>query len=152
MRKQQHGEAPAPPLLPCLCCMQCVCVCLCVCGGCPRREYDRAAIRYHKQDARLNFADGTVRSGRGRRRGVVCLIGLVWIAQVSDDDEHNELCEVCDHGGNLLCCDACNLVFHLQCLKPSLHKIPPGEWLCPACVVRLPPAPYGAAPACLGCA
>ena len=29
-------------------------------------------------------------------------------------DEHNEFCDVCNSGGDLLCCDTCSLVFHLS--------------------------------------
>jgi hypothetical protein len=53
----------------------------------------------------------------------------------SSEDEHNDRCEVCNIGGNMLCCDYCTLVFHMSCLKPPLHRVPPGEWLCPACAV-----------------
>ena len=33
----------------------------------------------------------------------------------------------------LILCDECNKAFHLYCLRPVLHRIPAGEWLCPAC-------------------
>ena len=33
----------------------------------------------------------------------------------------------------LILCDECNKAFHLFCLRPVLHTIPEGEWLCPAC-------------------
>jgi sorbitol-specific phosphotransferase system component IIC len=29
-------------------------------------------------------------------------------------------CVICDLGGNLLCCDSCPRVYHLQCLDPPL--------------------------------
>lgn len=29
-------------------------------------------------------------------------------------------CEVCDLGGNLLCCDNCPRTYHLECLDPPL--------------------------------
>lgn len=50
-------------------------------------------------------------------------------------DAHNELCEVCDLGGDLLCCDTCTLVFHKRCLRPVVPHIPKGKWSCPHCVV-----------------
>ncbi len=37
-------------------------------------------------------------------------------------------------GGNLLCCDFCPLVFHVECLDPPLTEIPTEEWKCPQCV------------------
>ena len=50
-------------------------------------------------------------------------------------DEHNEVCEVCDVGGDLLCCDTCSLVFHLKCIRPKLLNIPKGKWSCAHCIV-----------------
>ena len=50
-------------------------------------------------------------------------------------DEHNEVCEVCEKGGELLCCDTCNLVFHLECVRPKRSVIPKGRWSCAHCIV-----------------
>lgn len=50
-------------------------------------------------------------------------------------DDHNEVCEVCEKGGELLCCDTCSLVFHLQCIRPKLSTVPKGRWSCPHCIV-----------------
>ena len=48
--------------------------------------------------------------------------------------QHNDLCETCGKGGELLCCSTCNLVFHLGCTRPKLDQIPPDDWSCPFCV------------------
>jgi len=48
-------------------------------------------------------------------------------------DQHNDLCEVCNQPGELLCCATCNLVFHVQCARPKLHKEPPDDWKCAYC-------------------
>ena len=32
-------------------------------------------------------------------------------------DQHNDLCEVCSQPGFLLCCEKCNLVFHMHCVE-----------------------------------
>ncbi|ONM57429.1 Protein CHROMATIN REMODELING 4 [Zea mays] len=42
-------------------------------------------------------------------------------------------CVECDLGGNLLCCDSCPRVYHLECLNPPLKRAPPGKWQCPRC-------------------
>jgi len=55
---------------------------------------------------------------------------------VTDDEfleEHNDICEVCGVGGELLCCTTCNLVFHLSCVSPSLKSMPPDTWSCAHC-------------------
>ena len=49
-------------------------------------------------------------------------------------EEHNEVCEVCEKGGDLLCCDSCTLVFHVQCIRPKLSAVPKGRWSCAHCV------------------
>lgn len=51
------------------------------------------------------------------------------------NDEHNEVCEVCDRGGDLMCCETCTLVFHLACLRPKVSTMPKGSWSCPHCII-----------------
>lgn len=46
-------------------------------------------------------------------------------------DESNDACEVCDDGGNLLCCETCPRVYHLRCV--GLRRQPKGEWHCVVC-------------------
>jgi len=48
-------------------------------------------------------------------------------------DSNNGNCDVCEMGGELLCCDFCSLTFHLRCLEPPLDKPPTGDWKCPVC-------------------
>ncbi|EDO35777.1 predicted protein, partial [Nematostella vectensis] len=51
-------------------------------------------------------------------------------------------CKVCRRKSRsdetLLLCDECNMGYHLFCLRPSLDRIPLGEWKCPACKVKSP--------------
>ena len=57
----------------------------------------------------------------------------------SDDQssEHDEVCNVCDSGGDLLCCDTCTSVFHLHCLYPKLTAVPRGRWSCHLCIMQV---------------
>lgn len=48
-------------------------------------------------------------------------------SEESMDDGHNFECEVCDLGGELLCCDTCTGVFHLKCHRPPLKGVPKGK-------------------------
>ena len=52
-------------------------------------------------------------------------------------DFHNDVCDVCDQGGKLLCCDTCNLSFHLECLRPPLAALPEGDWSCGQCLLEM---------------
>ncbi|GAB2241167.1 hypothetical protein Droror1_Dr00017942 [Drosera rotundifolia] len=52
------------------------------------------------------------------------------------DDGYYYECDVCDLGGNLLCCDYCPRTYHLNCLDPPLKHIPNGKWKCHKCCVK----------------
>ena len=53
------------------------------------------------------------------------------------EQQHNDMCEVCNQGGELLCCDTCSLVFHPNCCRPQLATIPKEDeaWSCAYCAV-----------------
>ncbi|XP_064423190.1 PHD finger protein 21Aa isoform X1 [Latimeria chalumnae] len=50
-----------------------------------------------------------------------------------DGDIHEDFCSVCRKSGQLLMCDTCSRVYHLDCLDPPLKTIPKGMWICPKC-------------------
>ncbi|XP_018598911.2 PHD finger protein 21A isoform X2 [Scleropages formosus] len=50
-----------------------------------------------------------------------------------DGDIHEDFCTVCRRSGQLLMCDTCSRVYHLDCLEPPLKTIPKGMWICPKC-------------------
>uniref|UniRef100_A0A8D8WT53 Chromodomain-helicase-DNA-binding protein Mi-2 homolog n=1 Tax=Cacopsylla melanoneura TaxID=428564 RepID=A0A8D8WT53_9HEMI len=61
-----------------------------------------------------------------------------------DDDEdlqteHQDYCEVCQQGGEIILCDTCPRAYHLCCLDPELDETPEGKWSCPRCVADGPP-------------
>ena len=44
-------------------------------------------------------------------------------------NQHNDYCEVCNQPGKkVLCCATCNLVFHVNCVRPKLQEEPPNDW------------------------
>lgn len=49
------------------------------------------------------------------------------------EHEHQDYCEVCQQGGEIILCDTCPKAFHLVCLEPELDEAPEGKWSCPAC-------------------
>ena len=53
---------------------------------------------------------------------------------LQSQDLHNNSCEECGGGGELLECDHCVNVYHLVCVQPPLAGVPEGEWSCPSCV------------------
>jgi hypothetical protein len=46
-------------------------------------------------------------------------------------DQHNDLCEVCSQPGFLLCCEKCNLVFHMPCVG---LQVEPEDFFCTYCL------------------
>ncbi|XP_055754956.1 PHD finger protein 21A-like isoform X4 [Salvelinus fontinalis] len=52
---------------------------------------------------------------------------------LSQGDIHEDFCTVCRRSGQLLMCDTCARVYHLDCLAPPLKTIPRGMWICPKC-------------------
>lgn len=45
-------------------------------------------------------------------------------------DDH---CRVCHRLGDLLCCETCPAVFHLDCVDPPLINVPTEDWQCNLC-------------------
>lgn len=50
------------------------------------------------------------------------------------ETDHQDYCEVCQQGGEIILCDTCPRAYHLVCLEPELDKAPEGKWSCPHCV------------------
>ena len=48
--------------------------------------------------------------------------------------DHQDYCEVCQQGGEIILCDTCPRAYHLVCLDPELEAAPEGKWSCPHCV------------------
>ncbi|KAJ6220885.1 hypothetical protein RDWZM_006697 [Blomia tropicalis] len=47
--------------------------------------------------------------------------------------KHEDNCRICYKPGDVICCDTCSAVFHLNCLDPPLKVVPNEEWNCPIC-------------------
>lgn len=77
-----------------------------------------------KKEAYTKYPNGTEVADKYLKRGL-----KKW------NGDYNEVCEICDEGGDILLCDFCNLVFHPECFIPPIRKIPEGNWACPECSV-----------------
>ncbi|KAL0460742.1 UNVERIFIED_CONTAM: Increased DNA methylation 1, partial [Sesamum latifolium] len=61
-----------------------------------------------------------------RRKPILYLnLGLLGL------QEHDDLCSICEDGGDLLCCANCPRGFHTECV--GLPAIPQGIWYCKYC-------------------
>ncbi|XP_071955898.1 E3 ubiquitin-protein ligase TRIM33-like [Antedon mediterranea] len=58
----------------------------------------------------------------------------VGLSSSQDSNDPNEdWCAVCKNGGDLLCCDSCPRVFHLNCHIPTLPDTPSDAFECTLC-------------------
>ncbi|WAR14920.1 CHD3-like protein [Mya arenaria] len=57
------------------------------------------------------------------------------------ETEHQDYCEVCQQGGEIILCDTCPRAYHLVCLEPELEEAPEGKWSCPHCETEGPAIP-----------
>jgi chromodomain-helicase-DNA-binding protein 4 len=55
------------------------------------------------------------------------------VEQAGYETDHQDYCEVCQQGGEIILCDTCPKAYHLVCLDPELEQAPEGDWSCPEC-------------------
>jgi len=52
-----------------------------------------------------------------------------------DNESHMDKCYICNDGGDLICCDTCEISYHEDCLKINADDLPE-MWHCPSCVTK----------------
>uniref|UniRef100_A0A0K0CZG6 PHD-type domain-containing protein n=1 Tax=Angiostrongylus cantonensis TaxID=6313 RepID=A0A0K0CZG6_ANGCA len=50
-----------------------------------------------------------------------------------EEIEHQDYCEVCRQGGEIILCDTCPRAYHTVCVDPEMEQPPEGDWSCPYC-------------------
>uniref|UniRef100_A0A8C2TRD2 PHD finger protein 21A n=1 Tax=Coturnix japonica TaxID=93934 RepID=A0A8C2TRD2_COTJA len=80
--------------------------------------YSGAVFEPERKKSAVTYLNSTMHPGT-RKRG--------------EGDIHEDFCSVCRKSGQLLMCDTCSRVYHLDCLDPPLKTIPKGMWICPKC-------------------
>ncbi|XP_038943546.1 chromodomain-helicase-DNA-binding protein 3 isoform X6 [Rattus norvegicus] len=79
------------------------------------------------------------RPGRKKKKGeeVTMFLGCPTVTGEEEVDgyetDHQDYCEVCQQGGEIILCDTCPRAYHLVCLDPELDRAPEGKWSCPHC-------------------
>uniref|UniRef100_A0A8C9ZVP0 Chromodomain helicase DNA binding protein 4a n=1 Tax=Sander lucioperca TaxID=283035 RepID=A0A8C9ZVP0_SANLU len=65
----------------------------------------------------------------------LCLLLLANTSEEGDgyETDHQDYCEVCQQGGEIILCDTCPRAYHMVCLDPDMEKAPEGTWSCPHC-------------------
>ncbi|BHF73229.1 choline dehydrogenase 5 [Sparganum proliferum] len=80
-------------------------------------------------------AAGGAGSKQAARGGVTRfpLMGGNKTAEDGYETDHQDYCDVCQQGGEIMLCDTCPRAYHLVCLDPELEEAPEGSWSCPHC-------------------
>ncbi|XDA81706.1 hypothetical protein R6Z07F_011637 [Ovis aries] len=92
-----------------------------------REESDFDSASIHSSSMRSECSAALGKKSKRRRKK----------KRIDDGDgyetDHQDYCEVCQQGGEIILCDTCPRAYHLVCLDPELEKAPEGKWSCPHC-------------------
>ncbi|KAG8505555.1 Chromodomain-helicase-DNA-binding protein 5 [Galemys pyrenaicus] len=92
-----------------------------------REESDFDSASIHSASVRSECSAAPGKKSKRRRKK----------KRIDDGDgyetDHQDYCEVCQQGGEIILCDTCPRAYHLVCLDPELEKAPEGKWSCPHC-------------------
>ncbi|XP_073698647.1 uncharacterized protein [Garra rufa] len=58
------------------------------------------------------------------------------ICEELDQYQNDDVCFICDSGGDLVCCDDCPQAFHSHCHLPAADGDLSGKWSCTFCVMK----------------
>ncbi|KAM6464442.1 PHD finger protein 21A isoform 3-T5 [Liasis olivaceus] len=86
--------------------------------------YSGAVFEPERKKSAVTYLNSTMHPGTRKRANE---------EQCPKGDIHEDFCSVCRKSGQLLMCDTCSRVYHLDCLDPPLKTIPKGMWICPKC-------------------
>uniref|UniRef100_A0A3P8S9H2 Chromodomain helicase DNA binding protein 4b n=1 Tax=Amphiprion percula TaxID=161767 RepID=A0A3P8S9H2_AMPPE len=85
-------------------------------------------------DGSFSVSDGSNRSSRPKKKPKSAKKKK---KETEDGDgyetDHQDYCEVCQQGGEIILCDTCPRAYHMVCLDPDMEKAPEGKWSCPHC-------------------
>uniref|UniRef100_A0A8C2WX18 Chromodomain helicase DNA binding protein 4 n=1 Tax=Cyclopterus lumpus TaxID=8103 RepID=A0A8C2WX18_CYCLU len=91
-------------------------------------DEDEPEVESDIEDGSFSVSDGSNRSNRPKKKPKM---------ETEDGDgyetDHQDYCEVCQQGGEIILCDTCPRAYHMVCLDPDMEKAPEGKWSCPHC-------------------
>uniref|UniRef100_A0A669BBN5 Chromodomain helicase DNA binding protein 4 n=1 Tax=Oreochromis niloticus TaxID=8128 RepID=A0A669BBN5_ORENI len=87
-------------------------------------------------DGSFSVSDGSSRSSRPKKKPKSAKKKKKVETEDGDgyETDHQDYCEVCQQGGEIILCDTCPRAYHMVCLDPDMEKAPEGKWSCPHCV------------------
>ncbi|XP_074930248.1 LOW QUALITY PROTEIN: chromodomain-helicase-DNA-binding protein 4 [Cottoperca gobio] len=86
-------------------------------------------------DGSFSVSDGSNRSNRPKKKPKSAKKKKKVETEDGDgyETDHQDYCEVCQQGGEIILCDTCPRAYHMVCLDPDMEKAPEGKWSCPHC-------------------
>ncbi|XP_056141606.1 chromodomain-helicase-DNA-binding protein 4 isoform X2 [Lampris incognitus] len=86
-------------------------------------------------DGSFSVSDGSNRSSRSKKKPKSAKKKKKVETEDGDgyETDHQDYCEVCQQGGEIILCDTCPRAYHMVCLDPDMEKAPEGKWSCPHC-------------------
>uniref|UniRef100_A0A8D0AC13 Chromodomain helicase DNA binding protein 4 n=1 Tax=Sander lucioperca TaxID=283035 RepID=A0A8D0AC13_SANLU len=86
-------------------------------------------------DGTFSVSDGSNRSSRPKKKPKSAKKKKKVETEDGDgyETDHQDYCEVCQQGGEIILCDTCPRAYHMVCLDPDMEKAPEGKWSCPHC-------------------
>uniref|UniRef100_A0A8C9FN81 Chromodomain-helicase-DNA-binding protein 4 n=1 Tax=Pavo cristatus TaxID=9049 RepID=A0A8C9FN81_PAVCR len=95
-------------------------------------DFDDASINsYSVSDgstSRSSRSRKKLKAGKKKKKGIDSTVAVDGY-----ETDHQDYCEVCQQGGEIILCDTCPRAYHMVCLDPDMEKAPEGKWSCPHC-------------------
>ncbi|XP_077576169.1 chromodomain-helicase-DNA-binding protein 4 isoform X4 [Stigmatopora nigra] len=86
-------------------------------------------------ESNFSVAEGANRTSRNKKKSKSAKKKKKVETEDGDgyETDHQDYCEVCQQGGEIILCDTCPRAYHMVCLDPDMEKAPEGKWSCPHC-------------------
>ena len=91
----------------------------------PKKKRVKKLPKPSKRIARLNI--------RRQQQASMEDLANLSLEHAGYETDHQDYCEVCQQGGEIILCDTCPKAYHLVCLEPELEQAPEGDWSCAEC-------------------
>uniref|UniRef100_A0AAQ4PQU5 DNA helicase n=1 Tax=Gasterosteus aculeatus aculeatus TaxID=481459 RepID=A0AAQ4PQU5_GASAC len=98
-------------------------------------DEDEPEVDSDFDDGSFSVSDGSNRSNRPKKKPKSAKKKKKVETEDGDgyETDHQDYCEVCQQGGEIILCDTCPRAYHMVCLDPDMEKAPEGKWSCPHC-------------------
>uniref|UniRef100_A0A671Y5S0 Chromodomain helicase DNA binding protein 4 n=1 Tax=Sparus aurata TaxID=8175 RepID=A0A671Y5S0_SPAAU len=100
-----------------------------------KSDEDEPDVDSDFDDGTFSVSDGSNRSSRPKKKPKSAKKKKKVETEDGDgyETDHQDYCEVCQQGGEIILCDTCPRAYHMVCLDPDMEKAPEGKWSCPHC-------------------